>query len=235
MSKDSTQRGNVLFLILIAVVLFAALSYAVTSSSRSGDGNSNAENSALQASQLDSYIASIRTAIQRMIIVGGCSDEELSFERSPYNGTDTDYLNPNSPLDFSCHIFHPSGGAVANSEFEFSDDVIFSGRNTVAGHGNDNTFSSASNELILMAPRIDLSVCQALNERNGVGAPPHGPLDITTANASTSYFRGTYTCCTSYFQSPSIPQPYAACIDPNNINAVDRNGENWFYNILLVR
>ena len=69
-NKRSGERGNVLFLILIAVALFAALSYAVTQSTRSGSGDASGETNLISSAQLTQYPAGIRTSIVRMIIAG---------------------------------------------------------------------------------------------------------------------------------------------------------------------
>lgn len=63
------QNGNVLFLILIAVALFAALSYAVTKST-SGSGSVSKEKLALSISELLQQSSTIKTEIMRRNING---------------------------------------------------------------------------------------------------------------------------------------------------------------------
>ena len=65
------QRGNILFLILLAVVLFAALSYAVTSSTQGGGRNASAERMSLDASQIIGDVGRWRTAMARLKMVDG--------------------------------------------------------------------------------------------------------------------------------------------------------------------
>lgn len=65
----ANQGGNVLFLILIAVVLFAALSYAVTQSSRGG-GNADRETTRLLVSRVNNDIARFRTEFLRRSVAG---------------------------------------------------------------------------------------------------------------------------------------------------------------------
>ena len=69
-----------LFLILIAVALFAALSYAVTQSSRSGSGDANSEKSLVSGAEVTQYPAGVRTAIVRMVISNNISVDQLYFD-----------------------------------------------------------------------------------------------------------------------------------------------------------
>lgn len=70
MKKTQTQRGNVLFLILIAVVLFAALSYAVTQSSRGGGDNVDDEKMRLEAARLLQQGAMIQQEFMKRRVFG---------------------------------------------------------------------------------------------------------------------------------------------------------------------
>src|SRR5690606_535896 len=83
-----TERGNILFLILLAVILFAALSYAVTSSMRGGGKDASEESLQLAASDMLQWLASLDAAVMRMHLGGGYAYEDISFryERLNYDG-----------------------------------------------------------------------------------------------------------------------------------------------------
>tara|TARA_B100000686_G_scaffold354793_1_gene467269 strand:- start:9375 stop:10046 length:672 start_codon:yes stop_codon:yes gene_type:complete len=99
------RDGNALFLILIAVALFAALSYAVTNSGRGG-GDIRTEQVAIDMAQVQQYGAVIAQSLMRMRTIGDCDETDISFE----NPHVTAYSNAGAPD--SCKVFHQDGGAV---------------------------------------------------------------------------------------------------------------------------
>jgi hypothetical protein len=89
MHTNNKQAGNVLFLILIAVVLFAALSYAVTQSTRGG-GNSDSEKIKIDAAQMIQQAAQMKAAFQRYNIFNDV--DQIQFNDNAYNASGTIYL-----------------------------------------------------------------------------------------------------------------------------------------------
>ena len=159
------------------MALFAALSYAVTQSGRGG-GNVDRETAALAASQLVQYGALANSVITRMQIAGGCSDTDFSFERSPFDGTDAAYVNPTSPSDFSCHFYHPNGGAMTEFDpnsvtglTEATSEAEFYGSARISGVGTDLNGPplNLATDLAMYVRNIDPSTCDALND--GIGLP----------------------------------------------------------------
>ena len=74
------SRGNILFLILLAVVLFAALSYAVTAAMRGGGTKSaGSESAELAAAEILQWFTAVDNAVMRMNLVGGIAYEDISF------------------------------------------------------------------------------------------------------------------------------------------------------------
>lgn len=105
---DNRQNGNILFLILIAVALFASLGYAISSSSRGGVPDISKEKAQISAAVGDACTASVNGGILRLKTARSCSDSEISYEQP--DGTNP---NPAAPSDKSCHVFHPAGAGVA--------------------------------------------------------------------------------------------------------------------------
>ncbi|MGM0422525.1 MAG: hypothetical protein ACQEQL_05435, partial [Pseudomonadota bacterium] len=78
----SKQNGNALFLILIAVALFAALSYAVTQSGRGG-GDTDREQEMILLGEVHNQIAAFQQAIQRMRVINGVAPQDITGHSDP--------------------------------------------------------------------------------------------------------------------------------------------------------
>ena len=106
-NDNSNEQGNVLFLILIAVALFAAPSYAITSSTRSGGGSADNETNLLHSAGIIQYPASVQTAIARMRLTDNIRAEDLEFYPPS---------NLASCSDAKKCVFHPQGGGATWSD-----------------------------------------------------------------------------------------------------------------------
>ena len=93
------HRGNVLFFILIAVALFAALSYAVTNSFRGGETTITQEQARIGAGEILRAMGSVKDGYN-YLVNQGCSIDDIGFD------------NPAS-TNVNCQIFHPEGAGVS--------------------------------------------------------------------------------------------------------------------------
>lgn len=169
------ERGNVLFLILIAVALFAALSYAVTQSTRSGGGDASNETNLISSAQLTQYPAGVRTAVVRMLI-GGISMDQLYFN-SPSSFDVAGTNNINTDEDRRRAVFHPMGGGAVFAQIPTevmtssatSRDWIFTADYEIDRIGTSVAGSPGGNDLIAFLPEMTFNMCRKMNEEVGIG------------------------------------------------------------------
>jgi len=153
--RNKGERGNALFLILIAVALFAALSYAITQSGRGG-GSVTSQTNLITAGQVTEQPADIRSAVARMMVTGvqastitftGAASATDVFDQVTGGGGATNVPPPVAALatstDTPAWIYVPAGTTAAGT---FVEGVGSKGVNgglaiqvlqptTVANHG----------------------------------------------------------------------------------------------------
>jgi hypothetical protein len=158
----SDERGNALFLILIAVVLFAALSYAITQSSR-GSGNPNKETSLISGTTLLQYSSAVRTGVTRMLL----RNATITTAGSPNSFTDPSATAcPAAPAD-EARVFCPGGGGVSWQEVDqntstATDWQFFAVDITNVGTGSD--------DVVMLLTDVKEPVCQRIVDQIfGVG------------------------------------------------------------------
>ena len=165
MKKDS---GNVLFLILIAVALFAALSYVVTSSTRTGRDESR-ENRRLDAAGFLNLMSAMEMSMQRMMVMNKVADYQIDF----FTPVQTQFFrilgaNPNCLSD-KCRLYYKNGGGMSTRY----DDFIKIQRSPYYGFIHQVAipgFGSDAADIVVQVKNVTKDMCNAINEMAGLGS-----------------------------------------------------------------
>ncbi len=232
---SSRQSGNVLFLILIAVALFAALGFAVSQSSRTGGKDTGSrEKTELGVAEVLSYANEVANAVQYVMIAKGCSDTQLSFDETKNTSKDNtgsiyNYTNFNSPSDKSCHIFNANGGraiprliskSIAANISDFPSGWMHPQSwyvipTRVKDIGTDT--GAGGTDLIMEIGQLKKEVCIAINNKLGIpnpgGNPPYDEWDC-----NYPHFTGSYNSCSNPIGDSvaALAGQKSFCVSPSN-------------------
>ena len=117
MHAKHTETGNVLFMILIAVALFAALSYAVTQSSRGGSSGIEDEKTTIGMGAINEYVTAIRTQALLINARGAEHPDFSNFNNRVSRASDGYTRCTNTPDEciFQTVPFHNLGSRLHNA------------------------------------------------------------------------------------------------------------------------
>lgn len=184
--NNHAERGNVIFMVLIAVVLFAALSFAVTDMMHGSNPEQlQDEKASLQADSILGYARIMSTAIRDMQI-NGCDELDISFETPLLSDEDNEEAlityEHEPPAKDQCKLFGVEGGGVnyappsrewladldgfdpTYGQWYFPAGVCIPGVGTSPEEGCEN--DGVDNEdIIAVLPHVSKSVCRAILRR----------------------------------------------------------------------
>lgn len=237
--KCQGEQGNVLFLILIAVALFAALSYAVTQSTGLGSGTAEREKSLLSGASMTQYPTSLKTHIIRMIL-GGSDVSEIYFDPP------ADFSNMS---DLTKAVFHPTGGGAVYQQAP--EDLMTSGNqgrwyfNARFEAPQIGTDGAGGNDVIAFLPGIDQNICREVNKEFSIpfngsctsndGVVPDVDSRVTEENFKYNFVEGEIF--------PNTPQETITNSGCSSVFDGQRSGCFWddtnneyvFYSVLFER
>lgn len=232
------ERGNVLFLILIAVALFAALSYAVTSSSRSGGGDANNESALVRSAQITQYPSSVRTSMIRMMVSGSIDPVRMIFAGpADFSTACTGVNEPNC-------VFHPNGGGATLSTVPAelmagtaAGQWYFSANYEIVNIGTSNPAAgNAGNDIIAFLPGITEGLCNRINQELGITGDTVSAADWNVTLAAQQMDDAAYWATLTAAETDIIGDADTPGLAGQAFGCLtDSAGEYIYYHVLLER
>jgi hypothetical protein len=224
-----SECGNVVFYIFLAIAMLAALSYAVSQSSRGTAKTATDEQNRMRATELIDYGDTVAKAVQTLRL-RGTTLATLRFSNAALPNADYGAQNPANALN---EVFNSEGGGVVYHQASIdsittaAEDYKFIGSNEVKGIGT-TCGAAACSDLLLLIAHIKPDVCMTINTYNGIDNPSNAP-PVDTAIDTAGTFQGTMTYVDTIgdeVSSAAIYGKLAGCFKST------ADGVNYFFRVL---
>lgn len=156
------ERGNILFMILLAVVLIGLLTAAIQYTNRPEGSNIDNETLTLRAGEVQRYASELERAVT-YIMQNGVSESDIRFAHPDAN---SDYGDLSADTDQSDQVFDREGGGA---RYRDPPDGVndgsaweFYGGTHIPGVGRSDRA-----ELVAVLPHVTAAFCEKINDING--------------------------------------------------------------------
>lgn len=227
--RRTPQRGNVFFLILLGVALFAAVSIAVVQTTQGGKDISR-EKARLQAETIMRYAREAKDGVNRMYR-NGVSEADLRFAH-PKMATEYGSI-ATTPTN---QLFADNGGGLPYtpppSGIAGTSNWEFYATSAIPQVGSDAA------DLVMVLRNLNVNICRQINALNGASETATIPTDsngdgkcIASNAASTDRFVGTFTTGVDIHAPGTTNQvnvpAYQSCVNCGGVYS--------YYNVILER
>lgn len=209
----SSQAGNVLIIILIAIALIAALTAAIQGTSNTA--NIDRESLILKRSELISFTSELERAIV-YIQQNGISETDIRFSHPELH---SDYGDLSADIDKTDQVFAREGGGA---QYRVAPSGINDGSAwEFYGHTSLPETGSTRADLLAVLPNVTEGFCDIINDTVGYTQRPQDS-GICIHNAPTSRFNNSTQfqtspnqVTTSTFSASPVKQGCVQCDDDN--------------------
>lgn len=228
----SSERGNVLWFILLSVVLLGAITMVLSRSGNTVDQTGDVEQMRIKAGQIIRYGKSIEAAIQDMRL-RGISENDISFENTV---TATNYTNANC-TNADCKVFDVAGAGIAYQDpptgFNDGSEWLFTGANNIGTTAGPvgTTAARSGNDILMLMPGANIALCKQINRDFNISASGTIPTDGT--GVVTDAFTGTFAAALTVIAGDSLElnDHNAGCFTDTDPNP----DVTYFYYVILSR
>lgn len=218
--KNTTQSGSAIFIVILAVAMFAALSYAVFKDRVGSMSTLSDQQAKLAAEEIIAYGDALAKAVQTLKL-RGCSDTQFDFANGMWKtpaGASIHTAGHNASAPSSgCSIFSPSDGrlnALVFSNNYFVEEIggdTEPGSSRVKTAGMPGVGDSSQLEMIWLLPHLKDEVCLKLNSILGINNPSDAVPLHTQSGGGFNDYNGAYSSGTLVDTSGALTGHTAYC------------------------